>query len=51
MSFMPPLFGEKDLLNFYVKSYPALGGILLGLATFSGALAFLTHKKPKRRYY
>ncbi len=50
MSFMPPLFGEKDLLNFYVKSYPGWGGILLGLATISGGIAFLSYKKPKRRY-
>lgn len=29
MIYMPPLFGEKDLLNFYVKSYPRLATILL----------------------
>lgn len=32
MVYMPPLFGEKDLLNFYVKSYPRLGAISLGIA-------------------
>lgn len=51
MTYMPPLLGEKDLLNFYVTSYPAIGGILLGVATFSGAFAFLSYKKPKRKYY
>lgn len=32
MVYMPPLFGEKDLLNFYVKSYPRMGTILVGIA-------------------
>ena len=45
MSYMPPLLGEKDLLNFYVTSYPALGALLLGLATLSGWLSFITYKK------
>jgi copper chaperone NosL len=32
MVYMPPLFGEKDLLNFYVKSYPRMGTILVTLS-------------------
>ncbi len=40
MSFMPPLFGEKDLLNFYVKSYPHWGGVFLGLSIIISGLAF-----------
>ncbi|NJC26977.1 hypothetical protein [Neolewinella antarctica] len=32
MVYMPPLFGEKDLLNFYVKSYPRLGTILVAVS-------------------
>lgn len=39
MTYMPPLLGEKDLLNFYVKSYPHVGGIALGLAGFLGFMA------------
>ncbi len=38
MVYMPPLFGEKDLLNFYVKSYPRLGTIFIGTAL---ALSFV----------
>lgn len=45
MVYQPPLFGGKNLLNFYVESYPHWGGIGLGLAILFGALAFL-----KKRY-
>ena len=31
-SYMPPLFGEADLLNFYVTSYPQMGTIGMGLS-------------------
>jgi hypothetical protein len=37
-SYMPPLFGEQDLLNFYVTSYPQLGTIGMALCVI---LAFL----------
>ena len=40
MTYMPPLFGEKDLLNFYVKSYPHWGTIFMGLSIVSGFFAF-----------
>ncbi len=46
MTFMPPLFGEKDLLNFYVKSYPQLGTIFMGLSVVLGFIAFWI--KPKK---
>ncbi|WP_226333989.1 MULTISPECIES: hypothetical protein [Echinicola] len=48
MNYMPPLFGEKDLLNFYVRSYPNWGGVFLGLAILLGAGAF--YLKGKRVY-
>ena len=38
MTYMPPLFGEKDLLNFYVKSYPHWGTIFMSISIL---LAFL----------
>ena len=38
-TYMPPLFGSKDLLNFYVRSYPRAGTLFLGLAILSGLLA------------
>lgn len=40
MSYQPPLFGNKDLLNFYVQSYPHWGGIFLGLAVIIAGLAY-----------
>ena len=46
MTFMPPMFGEKDLLNFYVKSYPQLGTIFMGLSIVLGFFAFWI--KPKK---
>ena len=39
MNYMPPIFGEKDLLNFYVKSYPQLGTMFLTLSILSALLA------------
>ncbi|MBK6264949.1 hypothetical protein JKA74_07865 [Marivirga sp. S37H4] len=51
MSFMPPLFGEKDLLNFYVKSYPHWGGVFLGLSIIISGLAFWRKRRavPKEK--
>ncbi|ADR22687.1 hypothetical protein MATR_34670 [Marivirga tractuosa] len=45
MTYMPPLLGEKDLLNFYVTSYPHLGSGFLGLSTFLGFGAFWFKRK------
>ncbi len=39
MIYMPPLIGEKDLLNFYVKSYPRMGTIFMTLSILLAALA------------
>ncbi|SHM63894.1 hypothetical protein SAMN04488057_102425 [Cyclobacterium lianum] len=47
MSYMPPLLGKKDLLNFKVQSYPHWGGFFLGLAGLFGALAFIKSKYKK----
>lgn len=44
MAFMPPLIGEKDLLNFYVTSYPHGGGVALGFSVLLGFLAFLKRR-------
>lgn len=46
-SFMPPLFGEKDLLNFYVKSYPQLGAAFLGASIVASFIAY--RLSPKRK--
>lgn len=39
MSYQPPLFGEKYLLNFLAKSYPGVGGIAMGVSLFLVFLA------------
>lgn len=45
MTYMPPLFGEKDLLNFYVTSYPRWGSGFLGIATLFALSAFWFKRK------
>lgn len=45
MTYMPPLFGEKDLLNFYVTSYPHVGSLYLSLAGLFAILAFFFRKR------
>ncbi|WP_375580015.1 hypothetical protein ABWH96_02820 [Marivirga tractuosa] len=45
MTYMPPLLGEKDLLNFYVTSYPHLGSGFLGLSTILSFAAFWVKRK------
>ncbi len=49
MSYMPPLFGEKDLLNFYVQSYPHWGGVLLGLAIILAFVAYVSKRKSVKK--
>lgn len=49
MTYMPPMFGEKDLLNFYVKSYPQLGTIMVALSTILSFVAFIVRKKIKNK--
>lgn len=44
MSYMPPLLGSKDLLNFHVQSYPHWGGMFLGMAIIFAGLAFFKKK-------
>jgi len=45
MTYMPPLFGEKDLLNFYVKSYPRGGTIFLTISIIMSYVAFWLRRK------
>lgn len=44
-SYQPPVFGTKQLLNFTAHSYPAAGGILLGVSLILGITAFFLAKK------
>ena len=39
MVYMPPLLGEKDLLNFYVTSYPQMGAVFLTFSIISALAA------------
>ncbi|TRX52229.1 hypothetical protein FNH22_22615 [Fulvivirga sp. M361] len=48
MTYMPPLFGEKDLLNFYVKSYPRMGTIFLTISIVFSFLATWFRKKQQK---
>lgn len=49
MTYMPPLIGEKDLLNFQVTSYPDWGAVALGIAILFAFLAFLAKRKTRKR--
>jgi hypothetical protein len=40
LSYKPPLFGSKDILNFTAHSYPALGAILMGIGMFLTFIAY-----------
>lgn len=46
-SFMPPVFGAKDMANFYVTSYPDWGSLTIALAVIFGAAAFWIRKKAR----
>lgn len=49
MSYQPPLFGEKQLLNFTAYSYPNIGGwIMIGVAVLLIATSFLEFKNSKK---
>jgi len=45
MAYQPPLFGKKVLLNFVAISYPALGGIIMGLSILLGFVSAWLKKK------
>lgn len=48
MSYQPPLFGYKQLLNFEVWSYPNIGGwIMIGAGVILIILAFVEFKRAK----
>lgn len=45
MVYQPPLFGEKILLNIKATSYPATGGILLGVSIILTIVSLYLHRK------
>lgn len=49
MSYQPPLFGYKQLLNFEVWSYPNVGGaIMMGAGAIFLILAIMEYKMAKK---
>lgn len=46
-SYQPPLFGTKMILNFQTSSYPALGGISMGIALLMSFLAWFFCRKAR----
>ncbi|MDH5609508.1 MAG: hypothetical protein OEY56_08510, partial [Cyclobacteriaceae bacterium] len=46
MTYQPPLFGTKALLNFIAHSYPHTGALFLALAFGLGAVAYII-SRPK----
>lgn len=49
MSYQPPLFGSKELLNFNAHSYPHLGGwIIIAVAFFAVVLCITNLKTLKK---
>ncbi len=50
MSYQPPLFGFKQLLNFGAYSYPNIGGgIMMGVAVILIILAFIEYRNTKKQ--
>ena len=48
LSYQPPLFGTKDILNFKAHSYPALGAILMGIGMLLTLVAFFIGRKKSQ---
>lgn len=47
MVYQPPLIGQKYLLNFLAKSWPSVGGIMLGLSMVLASVAWWLKRKIK----
>jgi hypothetical protein len=47
MNYQPPLIGAKQLLNFTAVSWPAIGGILVGLAFLLGVVAVVLSMRAR----
>lgn len=49
MVYQPPIIGSKQILNFTASSWPASGGIAVGLAFVAAALAaWIAMRAPRR---
>lgn len=45
MTYQPPFFGKKELLNFVAFSYPAAGSVFIGISMVLGMLACIFKTK------
>ncbi|MCF6269488.1 MAG: hypothetical protein L3J41_07250 [Melioribacteraceae bacterium] len=48
-AYQPPIIGTKEILNFTVRSYPASGGIILGIAILLAPVAYYIARKEERK--
>lgn len=48
LSYKPPLFGSKDILNFTAHSYPAIGAVLMGIGMFLTFVAYIIGLKKAK---
>ena len=48
MTYQPPLFGTKWLLNFKATSYPHIGGIMMTISLIIANLVWFTERKKAR---
>jgi len=46
-AYQPPIFGTKEILNFTVRSYPAVGSIILGIGIILSPVAFYFARKEE----
>lgn len=48
-AYQPPIFGTKEILNFTVRSYPAIGSIILGIGILLSPVAFYFARREERK--
>ncbi len=48
-AYQPPIIGTKEILNFTVRSYPAIGAIILGIGILLSPVAFYFARKEERK--
>ena len=48
-AYQPPIIGTKEILNFTVRSYPAIGSIILGIGILLSPVAFYIARKEERK--
>jgi len=49
VSYQPPVFGTKQLLNFHTSSYPAIGGLAAIFSLVLGVLGYATMVRSNKK--